>query len=179
MKILHLLSQQLTGAEVYASTLAAVQVRRGDVVYGVSDSFTLQFSRRLMEAAEVKERLHRIATVLVETFHAEVVILLPNEIGKLTVLEHSGPESSLGENEYAVATWVFHHGQPAGRGTNTLSSVQWRFLPLLTDHTVFGIVGLKLAQPSLSPEEHLLLEAFVNVAELALRGVVGGPVRAA
>jgi len=44
MKILHLLSQQqLTGAEVYASTLAAVQVRRGDVVYGVSDSFTLPF----------------------------------------------------------------------------------------------------------------------------------------
>jgi two-component system sensor histidine kinase KdpD len=138
-----------------------------------------EFSRRLMEAAEVKERLHRIATVLAETFHAEVVILLPNEMGKLTVLEHSGPESSLGENEYAVATWVFHHGQPAGRGTNTLSSVQWRFLPLLTDHTVFGVVGLKLAQPSLSPEEHLLLEAFVNIAELALRGVVEGPVRAA
>jgi two-component system sensor histidine kinase KdpD len=139
----------------------------------------LQFSRLLMEAAEVKQRLHRIATVLAETFHAEVVILLSNEMGKLTVLEHSGPESSLGENEYAVATWVFHHGQPAGRGTNTLSSVQWRFLPLLTDHTVFGVVGLKLAQPSLSPEEHLLLESFVNVAELALRGVVGGPVRAA
>ncbi len=44
MKILHLLSQhQLTGAEVYAMMLARQQARRGDVIYGVSDTFTVDF----------------------------------------------------------------------------------------------------------------------------------------
>lgn len=44
MKVLHVLSQQqLTGAEVYAGTLARAQKERGDVVYGVSDTFTLPF----------------------------------------------------------------------------------------------------------------------------------------
>ncbi len=44
MKILHLLSQhQLTGAEVYAMMLDGQQARRGDVVYGMSDTFTVDF----------------------------------------------------------------------------------------------------------------------------------------
>jgi peptidoglycan/xylan/chitin deacetylase (PgdA/CDA1 family)/glycosyltransferase involved in cell wall biosynthesis len=48
MKILHLLSQhQLTGAEVYAMTLAKQQAQRGDVVYGVSDTFTVDFPGRV------------------------------------------------------------------------------------------------------------------------------------
>ncbi|RMF48577.1 MAG: hypothetical protein D6750_07485, partial [Bacteroidetes bacterium] len=44
MRVLHILSQhQLTGAEVYAITLAQAQQAQGDELWGVSDTFTLRF----------------------------------------------------------------------------------------------------------------------------------------
>ena len=40
------------------------------------------------------------------------------------------PDLSLDENELAVADWAFKHGQPAGRGTDTLPAATDRYLPL-------------------------------------------------
>lgn len=135
------------------------------------------FSRRLMEATGLKERVQRIVATLAETFQAEVLALLPDETGRLVVWERVGEQAPLDEHEYAVAMWVFHHGQPAGQGTNTLASARWKFLPLLTDHTVLGVIGLKLPQPDLSPEERLLLEAFMSIAALALRAIMVGKLK--
>jgi two-component system sensor histidine kinase KdpD len=112
---------------------------------------------------------------LAETFRAEVVALLPNKSGQLEVVDREGFQSPFDDNEYAVAMWVFHHGQPAGQGTNTLSSAKWRFLPLMTaDREVLGVIGIHLPKVDLLPDERLLLEAFLSIASLALRFFLGG-----
>lgn len=134
-----------------------------------------EFSRRLMEAVNLEHRLRRIVVTLAETFRAEVVALLPNKSGQLEVVDREGFQSPFDDNEYAVAMWVFHHGQPAGQGTNTLSSAKWRFLPLMTaDREVLGVIGIHLPKVDLLPDERLLLEAFLSIASLALRFFLGG-----
>jgi two-component system sensor histidine kinase KdpD len=76
----------------------------------------------------------------------------------------------LNENESAVATWAFQHGQPAGRGTDTLPAASTRYLPLKTARGVVGVLGVRPSDPNrhLTPDQQRLLEAFVSQAALAI-----------
>jgi two-component system sensor histidine kinase KdpD len=76
----------------------------------------------------------------------------------------------LDENEIAVATWAFEHGQTAGRGTDTLPSAKARYLPLRTARGVLGVMGIGPGDPNhyLTPEQRRLLDAFASLAALAI-----------
>ncbi len=76
-----------------------------------------------------------------QTFSREVAIFLPDE-GVLKVYATS-PDLQIGENELAVATWAYEHGQLAGRGTDTLPDAPMRCLPLKTTRGAIGVLGVK------------------------------------
>ena len=46
--------------------------------------------------------------------------------------------------ELAVADWAFRNWQPAGQGTETLSSAALLYLPLSTTASLLGVLGVKL-----------------------------------
>ncbi len=89
--------------------------------------------------------LDAVAKTIIEhisqTFSREVAVFLP-EHGLLKIFA-SSPGMQIGENELAVATWAYEHGELAGRGTDTLPELGIRCQPLKTTQGVIGVLGVK------------------------------------
>ena len=128
------------------------------------------FSRDLMAAGNPEELLRYAAKEIAEAFECEVMILLPDENGRLSVRSQIGEHMIFDERNLGVATWVFQHDKAAGHGTETLSSATFSYLPLKTKEVTVGVlgVGLSKADQLLLPEQRRLLEAFANILALAL-----------
>ncbi|MBE3583507.1 MAG: sensor histidine kinase KdpD [Limnochordaceae bacterium] len=47
------------------------------------------------------------------------------------------------DNERAVATWVYRHGEAAGLDTETLSAAEFLYLPMKTARGVVGVLGVR------------------------------------
>jgi two-component system sensor histidine kinase KdpD len=112
--------------------------------------------------------MQAVITHIGQTFDREVAVFLPE--GERLVARAVSPGFGLDEDKQAVATWAFRHGQPAGRGTDTLPAADARYLPLKTARGVVGILGLKLARSGLhsTPEQRRLMEAFASQTALAI-----------
>ena len=128
-------------------------------------------SRDLSIAEGLDEIIHSVAENIGHTFGREVVILLPerNENEKLKPYIPN-PNFSLDENELAVAAWSYQHGQPAGRGTDTLMASDGRYIPLKTSKGVVGVLGVIPKNPDeyLTTEQRRLLETLASQAALAI-----------
>ncbi len=105
-----------------------------------------------------------------QTFSREVAIFLPE--GDQLRLYTASPGLVVAENELAVATWTFEHGQLAGRGTDTLPDATMHYQPLKTTRGVIGVLGVKPVSPNsyMSPDQRRTLDAFVNQVALAIEG---------
>ena len=103
-----------------------------------------------------------------QTFSREVAVFIPVN-NDLTVYAVS-PGLAISDNDKAVATWVFEHGQEAGQGTETLPEASMRYQPLKTTRGVVGVLGVKPIDPSrhLTREQHRTLDTFANQIGLAV-----------
>src|SRR5713101_2029567 len=126
-------------------------------------------SRDLAAASSMEESLNAVTRHISSVFSRQVAIFLPGE-GKLEMVVQSG-DFPFTDNERAVATWVFAHGEPAGRGTETLPAAKARYLPLKTAQGIRGVLGVLPAAetlPALGPEQRHLMEAFASQAAVAI-----------
>jgi two-component system sensor histidine kinase KdpD len=106
-----------------------------------------------------------------EVFQGRVVLLLPGPADNtLTSMTMSPGLQPRGHLEQGVARWVFEHGQPAGRGTDTLPASELLYVPLTAAHGVVGVMGIVTAQTHqlLSPEPRLQLEALCRQVAVAI-----------
>ena len=128
------------------------------------------FSRNLMAAGNQEELLRYAAEEIAEAFQCEVMILLPDDSGQLQEKAQMGEHVIFDERKLGVATWVYQHGQPAGHGTETLSSATFLYLPLKTKDVTVGVLGVGPGKVDkfLLPEQRRLLEAFTNILALAI-----------
>jgi two-component system sensor histidine kinase KdpD len=128
-------------------------------------------SRDLAAADSLNEILKAIMIHVGQAFGREAMIFLPDP-SREGMLEPytNNPDLTPDENELAVAVWAFQHGQPAGRGTDTLSAAEARYLPLKTSQGVVGVLGVRPGGRGvqLLPEQRRLLEAFASQAALAI-----------
>jgi two-component system sensor histidine kinase KdpD len=127
-----------------------------------------ELSRDLASAVGLDAIMNSVITHIGETFDREVAVFLPE--GDRLAARAVSPGFDLDQDKYAVATWAFQRGQPAGRGTDTLPATDARYLPLRTARGVVGVLGLKLtssAQQS-TPEQRRLMEAFASQTALAI-----------
>lgn len=106
------------------------------------------------------------------SFGRQAAILLPDD-GKLRVRAAS---PGFVENETALqaAQWSFDHGQPSGRGTNTLPQMPVRFQPLKTGQGAVGVLAVRPTESDrfLTPDQRQLLEAYSGLAALAIERVL-------
>jgi two-component system sensor histidine kinase KdpD len=126
-------------------------------------------SRDLAAAGDLDAILQEMVKHIQRNFGRDTAVLLP-ERGRLLVRMVSA-DLELDEDELAVGDWVYRHGDPAGRHTNTLPSALLRYLPLKTARGIVGVLGVKGPEGSgrdLTPEQRRLMEAFANQAALAI-----------
>jgi two-component system sensor histidine kinase KdpD len=129
-------------------------------------------SRDLAASVSMPQVLNAVGQHVAAVFNRAVAIFLPVD-RRLEVAFQTG-HFPLTENERAVATWAFEHGEPAGRGTETLPGATGRYLPLKTAQGVKGVIGVTPPTHEaslLSTEQRRLLEAFASQAALAIERV--------
>ena len=156
------------------STLAA-RVREQAEAAEHREAYTASLyalSRDLAGARNMDDILDAIITHVAQTFTREAAVLLPE--GESLVARAHSPGFVLDDAEQSAADWAFRHGEPAGRGTDTLPSAGARYLPLVTARRVAGVLGVRPANPAmqLTPEQRRLLEAFASQAAVAIERVL-------
>jgi two-component system sensor histidine kinase KdpD len=137
-----------------------------------ADTATLYaLSRDLSIAEGLEQVIQAISESVSQTFGREVIIFVPDQEGGKGLMPYSqNPNFELDHNEMAVAVWSFQHGESAGRGTDTLSASDARYIPLKTSQGVVGVLGVKPKDSvsHLSPDQRRLLETFASQAALAI-----------
>jgi two-component system, OmpR family, sensor histidine kinase KdpD len=140
-------------------------------------------SREFASTRGIKKVLHAAVQNINQTFDSQVVILLPNAAGRLQpwgeVAGWWGKEINErtmfapDTHDQGVAQWVYHHGQLAGMGTDTLAGTRALYLPLSASRGTIGVLGVRPSEARrfLPPEQLHLLETFANQAALALERV--------
>jgi two-component system sensor histidine kinase KdpD len=129
-------------------------------------------SRDLAAAFGLDDIVRLLIRHMEQTFGREVVALLPGDGTAARPMPRAASANlTLDEQELAVADWVFRHGEPAGRNTNTLAGARLRYLPLKTARGIVGVLGIMGPADSdsqLTPEQQRLMEAFASQAALAV-----------
>ena len=128
-------------------------------------------SRDLSAAEGLDEIVRSVSENISQTFGREVVIFLPEGENNSRLKPFTpNPNFTLDDNELAVAAWSFQHGQPAGRGTDTLSASDARYIPLKTAEGIVGVLGVKPKKSGdqLTTDQRRLLETFASQAALAI-----------
>lgn len=117
------------------------------------------------------QRLSEIAVKHIgEVFDSQVVILIPDEQGRLAP-SVSGPSSfAPDQQELSVAQWVYEHRQPAGKGSDTLPGAKALYVPLIASAGAVGVVGIlpRTSTDGFEPEQFHFLEAFANQTAIAI-----------
>jgi two-component system, OmpR family, sensor histidine kinase KdpD len=137
----------------------------------IQTSTLYSLSRELTVLVDIQAILNTIIQQIAETFSRESVILLPRD-GRL-VIQAASEGLTLDGDEKTAAEWAFEHGQPAGRGTNTLQQAGLRCQPLRSPRGLVGVLGVKPTDPGvfLSPDQTQFLDAYSSLAALAIERV--------
>ena len=129
-----------------------------------------EFSRKLAATTKIDDLIWAIVYQVAQTMKAETVVLLPEDGDRLVLQAGYPPTDELGAAEWAAARWAWTHGEPAGRGSETLPSADWYFLPMKTVQGTVGVLGLQPGSKSsaLAPEQRRLLDALLDQAAVAI-----------
>ncbi len=78
--------------------------------------------------------------------------------------------ASMDEGNWAAARWAFARQEQTGRGTSTLPSADWRFLPMRTVRGILGVLGVR-AEEALADPQLQALAALADQAAAAIERV--------
>lgn len=130
------------------------------------------FSRKLAAVGTLDDLLWVTVYQIALMLKVRVVLLLAEE-GVLAPKAGYPPEDMLDPADMAAAKWAWQHGQPAGRGSDTLTGTKWLFLPMTTGRGPIGMIGLDSDKsgPMFTPDQRRLLDALIDQGALAIERV--------
>lgn len=129
------------------------------------------FSRSLSSKMETSVIAEELAQRCAENLKYEIVVLLPDKTGDLQLCASCGMKEGiekLQDSDYAVAVWSYTHKQSAGFDTQVLPGSPYKFIPLISDSRVRGVVGIFTKKKMIAPEDMMVLDAWLGLAALAL-----------
>ena len=127
------------------------------------------FSRRVAVAASFDDVVWAAVSHVATTLQCESILLAPNAAGMLEVVGGFPPEDHLEIRDMSAALWCWERAEPAGRGSGTLPTARWFFLPVRTANGPLGVIGIAYDDNhSFAPTDRRLLEALVGQIALAL-----------
>lgn len=125
-------------------------------------------TRELGSSRSDKEIARATADQVERMLEGKVALLVPSDDRLATVV--GAGRTTLDDQELTVARWVFEHGRPAGRGTDTLSGSAVFASPLPSGTGPVGVLAFR-SKPGASGLDHdqrSLLDALLRQAGLAL-----------
>jgi two-component system, OmpR family, sensor histidine kinase KdpD len=160
MFIVALIVSNLTVYTKQQAKAAIEREARTNALYRISKQLSQTVNRAVL--------VELITAMTAETFRAKVVVILASD-GLASPREWS-ESFPLDSTERGVAAWVLEHGQPAGKGTQTLPGAKALYLPLQTSAATIGVLGVQASDWSTleTPEQIHQLQAFAAQAALAL-----------
>ena len=125
-------------------------------------------SRELTSATDLPGIVSVVIAQVERVFERGAIVFLPQG-ESLEPFAGAGAAATM-EHDLAVAAWAFEHGEPAGRGTDTLPAASLRCLPMLTPRGTVGVLGLRPASDErmLTTDQRRTLNSFANQAALAV-----------
>ena len=130
--------------------------------------------RDLAISSSLEAYVSAIAQRLRETFGRDAIIYLPAPSNNGALKPHADrPDIKVNESEMAAAIWSYQHQKVVGRGTDTLPSAAARYLPMVTNRGTIGVLALQVNDSGieLTAEQERLLEAYVDLAAVAIEGI--------
>ena len=157
-----LITGQLTAGLRYQARVAAYREERARALY--------EFARDLSSLLQTEQVAETAADQIGRTFHASVVVLLPDASDRL-VVPPDGTEKP--DVDIAAAQWAYDKGQVAGNGTDTLPTNPYRYLPLRAPMRTRGVLAFLPEEPRflLVPEQLRHLDTFAALTAIALERV--------
>jgi two-component system sensor histidine kinase KdpD len=139
-----------------------------------------EFSREIAAVIDLDTIVRQLAKRAADALDRRIMVLLPDEQGRLAVyadfkpLEgdcHTAREPIEDSAEAAVAAWAYEHRRIAGRSTETLPGASNLYIPLVTRENVVGLLGVKVVEKLITPEQQKLMEAWAALAAIAIERV--------
>jgi two-component system sensor histidine kinase KdpD len=126
------------------------------------------FSRRVAAAATADDVVWASVSHVATTLRCEAVLLMPRG-AELRVVGGFPPEDQLDVRDQSAAQFAWEKGEAAGRGSDTLPTARWFFLPLVAGDRRLGVLGIAHADDrQLLRTDRRLLDALIDQIALAL-----------
>lgn len=126
------------------------------------------FSRRVAVAATADDVVWASVSHVATTLRCEAVLLMPRG-AELRVVGGFPPEDQLDVRDQSAALFAWEKAEPAGRGSDTLPTARWFFLPLVAGERQLGVLGIAYADDRrLLRTDRRLLDALIDQIALAL-----------
>ncbi len=130
------------------------------------------FSRSLGEPTTEPELVAEIARQAAGA--AGRAVVMTGEGADLAIRAAEPPSdvaTVLDDGSWAAARWCSDRQEAAGRGTATLPSAEWRFLPMRTVRGLLGVVGVHVPNGRFDPTSAQTLATLADQAAVALERV--------
>jgi two-component system sensor histidine kinase KdpD len=108
-----------------------------------------------------------ISNHLTKIFKTPNIIIFKDRDAKLKIWARSSKQINFPTNDYAITNWVYNNGDIAGRGTKTLNSSDYVFIPMVTKENTVGVIAIIADYALLLPQEKILLSAIANFSAIA------------
>lgn len=130
-------------------------------------------SRDIAAVADLDSVLQSVTRNVADTIEGTVVVILPNDTGKLEIRACSNPEIILGDTEMKTAIWTYENRRSLHQEKDGLEIADWLFLPLQTEQGIQGVLGFHANNEyqAFNFEQIQLLEAFVGLTAMAINRV--------
>ena len=130
-----------------------------------------ELSRDLVTSQNIDQVFHLMIHHTRQIFPCEMAIFLA-ENGEVSV-RASTDRFQISPKELGIATWVWHNGEPAGMGTDTLPEAWAYYLPMKTTDTVKGVLGFHFDDPEqiLTPENKIVIDTIARLGALAIERI--------
>ncbi|MBE0553330.1 MAG: sensor histidine kinase KdpD [Rhodobacteraceae bacterium] len=126
------------------------------------------FSRRVAAAATADDVVWASVSHVATTLRCEAVLLMPRG-AELGVVGGFPPEDRLEVRDQSAAQFAWEKGEAAGRGSDTLPTARWFFLPLVAGDRRLGVLGIAYPDDrQLLRTDRRLLDALIDQIALAL-----------
>lgn len=127
------------------------------------------FSRRVAVAADLDDVVWAAVSHVASTLECQSMLLVPDASGNLAIAGGFPPEDRLDVRDMSAARYAWEKAEPAGRGSGTLPTTRWLFLPVRTADLRLGVMGVAYEDNrTLAPDDRRLLEALIDQVALAI-----------